>query len=172
MAEPGGKPRVMVDANILFAAALWPRWPYEVIQHAIQGDFQLVLLPAVIDQVRDRIAARFPAEVDRFEALLRLLSYEEAPDPAPSLVARNRGLVRDETDVPVALAAIHARVDYLVSEDKDLTARDATTAKLRARLTVMLSGTFLREVMKWTSEELERVRGRTWRDLDPPEATA
>ncbi len=53
----------------------------------------------------------------------------------------------------------------LVSEDKDLTTNDATTEKLRQQLKVYISGTFLREVMEWTSEELETVRGRTWRNL-------
>jgi hypothetical protein len=57
-------------------------------------------------------------------------------------------------------------VDYLVSEDKGLTAQDDTTANLRKELTVMISGTFLRQVPGWTSEELERVRGRNWEDLE------
>lgn len=165
MAKPSGRLRVMVDANILFAATLWPRWPYEVIQHARKGDCQLVLAPVVIDAAYDALAAQFPDAIGRFERLMRLVSYEEAPDPSSALVARSRDLVRDVTDVPVALAAIRARVDYLVSEDKDLTAQDKTTEKLRQRLRVMLSGTFLREVMGWTSEELERVRKRTWQDL-------
>ena len=82
---------------------------------------------------------------------------------------RHQDLVRDPTDVPVALAAIQARVDYLVSEDKDLTATDQTTALLRQRLTVRLSGTFLREVKGWTSADLERIRGRRWQDLEPEE---
>jgi predicted nucleic acid-binding protein len=75
--------------------------------------------------------------------------------------------VRDPTDIPIALAAINAEVDYLVSEDKDLTAQDDTTAELRKHLTVYLSGTFLREVMGWSSEELEAIRGRSWADLPP-----
>lgn len=35
--------RVAVDTNVLIAGFGWPRWPYEVIQHAIVGDYQLVL---------------------------------------------------------------------------------------------------------------------------------
>ena len=169
MELPSGKPRVMVDANVLFSAILWPRWPYEVIQHAIKGDFQLALPPVVIDQVRARLQERFPTEVQHFDDFLQRLPYEAIPDPSPALVTRNRDLVRDVTDVPIALAAIKAKVDYLVSEDKDLTARDETTAKLRKRLKVLLSGTFLREVMGWTSEQLEQVRGRSWRDLEAAE---
>ena len=31
--------RGMVDANILIAGSVWPRWPFKVLQHAIRGDF-------------------------------------------------------------------------------------------------------------------------------------
>lgn len=48
-----------------------------------------------------------------------------------------------------------------------MTARDATTAVLRQKLTVLLSGTFLREVMGWSSERLESIRHRSWKDLGP-----
>jgi predicted nucleic acid-binding protein len=71
---------VMVDANILIAGSVWPRWPYEVLQHALRGDFQLVLSDYILQQ---------------------------------------------------ALIHIRARVDYLVSEDKDLTVQDETTVRLR-----------------------------------------
>jgi len=159
----------MLDANVLFAGILWPRWPYEVLQHGIQGDFQLVLTPLVIEQVRRTISARFASETERFEEFLSELAFEEARDPSPAEAAKHQDLVRDPTDVPVALAAINAQVDYLVSEDKDLTSADETTAMLRERLKVLLSGTFLREVMEWTSEDLEEVRGRTWHDLEADE---
>ena len=75
-------------------------------------------------------------------------------------------LVRDPSDVPVALAAINAKVDYLDSEDKDLTVQGNTTARMRHRLTVLISGTFLREVMGWSSEDLERIWQRNWRDIE------
>lgn len=39
---------------------------------------------------------------------------------------------------------------------------------LRARVKVLLSGTFLREVMGWDTAALEQARRRTWRDLSPP----
>jgi hypothetical protein len=77
----------------------------------------------------------------------------------------NKNLIRDFSDVPVALSAISAKVDYLVSEDKDFTTQDETTAELRRHLKVMLSGTFLREVMGWTSEQLESIRHRKWSDI-------
>jgi len=56
-------------------------------------------------------------------------------------------------------------VDYLVSEDKDLTTVDETTKVLRRSVQPLLSGTFLRQVMSWSSEELEAVRHRTWDEM-------
>ena len=88
------------------------------------------------------------------------------PDPSAAEIVQERGLVRDETDLPIALAAINAGVEYLVSEDKDLTAHDETTAELRQRLVVLLPGTFLRQILGWSGEQLEQLRGRNWSDLE------
>jgi len=62
-----------------------------------------------------------------------------------------------------------AGVDYVVSEDKDFTSQDESTTELRRHLKAMLSGTFLREVMGWTSDELEAIRHRKWSDMPESE---
>ncbi len=165
MADDQGKLRVFVDANILVSDTVWPRWPYEVLQHALRDDFMLVVSPYVLSEARRTLAARFPGRMDRFEAFLATSNYEVANTPTADSVTAHASLVRDIADVPVALAAIEAGVDYLVSEDKDLTTRDESTAELRRQLTVYLSGTFLREVMGWSTEQLEAARGRRWQDL-------
>lgn len=158
--------RVMVDANILIAGSIWPRWPYEVLQHALHGDFILVLSGYVIEQARMHIQRRFPAYKEAFEVLLQTCPHELVADPDREQVSQYQNLVRDLTDVPVALAAINAGVDFLVSEDKDLSIQDHTTAQLRQALKVMISGTFLREVMGWKSQELENIRRRNWEDME------
>jgi hypothetical protein len=155
----------MVDATVLIAGSGWPRWPREVLLAGLRGEYQLVLCPYVIRQAHRNLSQRFPQHLGRFEAFLSLASLELVPDPDAQAVAENRDLVRDESDIPIALAAIRAGVDYLVSEDKDFTARDETTAELHRHLTVLLPGTFLRQVLGWTSEELEEIRHRRWSDL-------
>ncbi len=157
--------RVFVDANILVAGSVWPRWPYEVLQHALKNDYRLILNAYVIAEAQRALAGWFPQEMHRFEAFLQTCNYEETHMASAEAVAAHAHLVRDIADVPVALAAIEAGVDCLVSEDKDLTVRDESTAELRRLLPVYLSGTFLREMMGWSTEQLERVRGRTWQSL-------
>ena len=166
MPTPRPEVRVLLDANVLLSAVVFPRWPWEILRHAVRGDFQLVLCPYVIRQARRRIAQRFPEFLAAFDEFLIRCPYELAPDPSPEDVQNHAGLVRDVTDVPVALVAIRAGVDYLVSEDKDLTEVDETTVELRRYIHPLISGTFLRQVMGWSHEELEAVRGRTWDEVE------
>ena len=108
----------------------------------------------------------FPQHLPRLEKFLREVDYELASDPTQEEIDSNSNLVRDLSDVAIALSAIAAKVDYLVSEDKDLTIQDESTAELRRHVKVLISGTFLREVMGWSSEDLEKIRHRKWDDLD------
>ncbi len=160
------KIRAFADANILFSGAAFPRWSYEVLRHAAAADFKLVLCPLVIEQASRNLKRRYPNQAGNLTRLLNAIDYELADDPSPEDVKANRNLVRDLDDVAVALAAIAAKVDYFISEDKDFTAKDKSTEEIRRRLNIKLTGTFLREVMGWSSEELERVRRRTWAELD------
>jgi predicted nucleic acid-binding protein len=170
MADSGKRVRVLTDANVLFAGTAFPRWPREVLRHAVAGDFQLVLCPLVIEQARRNLQKRFPEYLGRFEEVLQTIDYELISDPTSEDVKANQNLVRDLSDVAIALAAIAAGVDYVISEDKDLTVKDESTVELRRRVKVMLSGTFLREVMGWSSEELEAIRYRKWSDMPEGES--
>jgi predicted nucleic acid-binding protein len=165
MAKIPDKVRAFVDANVLFAGIAFPRWPYEVLRHAVADDFQLVLSPLVIKQARRNLQKRFPEYTDHFDLFIKSVDYQLVSDPTPEEVEANKNIIRDYSDVPVALSAISANVEYLVSEDKDFTTRDETTAELRRHFKILLSGTFLREAMGWTGEQLEAVRDRNWRDI-------
>ncbi len=164
--QPGKSPRVFLDANILISGTVFPRWPYEILQHGLKGDLRVVLAPYVIEEARRVIAAKFPDYVERFEEFLSILDYEEVPDPTPEEVRQADGISNAPEDVPVGLAAIKAGVEYLVSEDKHLTGRHPGTNRLHDQVNVLISGAFLREVMGWTGGELEEVRGRSWESLD------
>jgi predicted nucleic acid-binding protein len=152
----------MLDTTVLLAGIVWPRFPYEVLQHALRGEIRSVLSPFLVAQARRKFGELFPAHAEQFETFLQGLAAEEVPDPSPADVASNLGLMRDHTDVPVGLAAINAGVDYLVSDDKDFT---APGQPIHQKLRVLQSGTFLNEVMGWSHEELDVVKRRAWADL-------
>jgi predicted nucleic acid-binding protein len=150
----------MVDANILFSGLVWRRWPHEVLRHAGRGDFRLVLCQQVIDEATERLADYFPQSPRKLERFLSSLAFDLQVDPSPKQIARNKSLLPDPDDVAIALAAINAKVDYFVSEDKHFSAANETTADFHKKVRVMISGTFLREVMGWSSEQLDLARKR------------
>lgn len=119
MAKSEKKVRAFIDANVLFAGIAFPRWPYEVLRHAMIGDFQLVLCPLVIAQARRNLQKRFPEYLDRFEKFLNTVDYELEPDPTLEKVKANKTLVRDTSDIPVALSAMSAKVDYKEIQKKE-----------------------------------------------------
>ncbi len=141
------KPRVMLDTNVFITGIGWPRWQREVLLAGLRGDIQLLAAPYVLDEARRVIAKRFPQSRQAFEDFLAQAPIEVVPDPSKQEVDANTQLIRDIADVPVVLAAINAKVDYLVSEDKDLTTIDPTTEQLHEKLRVILPGTLLRQVL-------------------------
>ena len=155
----------MVDANVLVAGTICPRFFYEVLQHAINKDFSLILTPTIIREARHTIARKFPHYSPALSFFLETRCYEIAPDPLKEEIAQNLDLIRDPKDIPIALSAIRAGVDYLVTNDTDFTAQHSTTKNFQQKLTPMTAGRFLKEVMGWTSEELEGVRERGWGEL-------
>lgn len=159
--------RVAVDTNVLLSGIIWPRWPHAVLQHALQDDFQLVLPQIVIMEARRNMQRRFPNFLSEFELFLSLVNYELVPIPSSEAVRSAQNLMRQVEDVPVALSVIAAKVDYFVTSDKDFTDQHQSTQQIREAIPgILLPAVFLRDVMNWSSEQLEAVRYRTWLDLD------
>lgn len=161
---PPDKLRVMLDANVLLAGTGWPRFPYEVLRHALKGDYVAVVSNEIVEDARKYIQAAIGLNaVARFDQFLIDANVEVVEDPtAEQLAHYPADLVRDPDDIAVAVAAMVAKVDYLISQDTDLTSPDQPVHQL---IKIMLPGTFLREKMGWTSDSLEEIRHRTWTDL-------
>jgi len=155
----------MADSNIIIAGVLKPRWFFEFLGHAIRGDFQLVLASQTIAGVLRWAEAKGGYRRGAIEFFLATCQSELAPAPSVEEVQANADLVRDVTDVPIALSAIKAGVDHLVTNDKDFhTERTEDALKIHG-VQVARVGTFLAEVMGWKSRELEAIRLREWADV-------
>lgn len=159
-------PRVFLDTNVFFAGLTYPRWPYEILRYGETEEIEIILCPLVICEIEKNIAKKFPSFFEEVKLFINTGNFKKVANPSKKEIEKHHDLVRDKKDIPIALAAIKAKVDFLVSSDKDLTARDHTTEKLRKYIKPILPGTFLKEVMKWTSEELEAIRYRKWKDLE------
>lgn len=147
----------MVDSNVLIAGIGWRRFPHYVLRHAV-ADYRLVLSPFVIDEVMEHTARLFPAKRIELETYLKEAGFESVPDPTRDELFANKGIVRDREDIAIVLAAINAKVDYFISQDKDIT---DPAQPVHEKLRIILPGTFLREHMGWSSEQLEQLRSAT-----------
>jgi putative PIN family toxin of toxin-antitoxin system len=155
--------RVLVDANLLVAGIGWPRIPYAMLQHAIEEDYRLVLTKQIIFEAEQALNRIFRSTENKLTPFLTNTSHELVETPSDEMIQEHHWLSRDPKDIHVALAAMNARVDILVTQDKDLTAPDAP---IRAHVTVMLPAQFLRQIMGYSSDAIEVIRKRNWSDLD------
>jgi putative PIN family toxin of toxin-antitoxin system len=157
------KLRVMMDANVLVAAQYSPRFPYEVLLHAVREDFKLVITDQIVEEARSAVRKLIPDKLATFDEQLAKAIPEIQSTPSKDDVDSNLDLVRDPKDVHVALAAIRAKIDFLITSDKDFTDPDQP---IRSKINVLLPGAFLREQMGWTSERLEAIRTRKWAEIE------
>jgi len=164
----GKIPRVFLDANILIRGITFPRMPYLVLEHAARKELTPIFSNLVVESARLYVEKLYPEQYPALELLLSLLEPEWANDPSLEQIESSPRLVRDPKDVPIALAAIHAKAEYLVSTDRDFTDNDESTTVLRKRITPMRPGDFLRQVMGWSSEDLSKIEKRRWEDLEKP----
>lgn len=157
--------RVAVDANILIAGIRLPRWPYEVMRAAIHGAFDLVLPKQVLTEAERHLS--HPDQLTALRVFLTGATYEQLPMLDRWRVIENLDLVRGAKDVPIALSLLGGGVDLFVTNDRDFTDLGATAVRFRQRLQIMLAAVFLRDVLGWSSEALESIRFREWRDIAP-----
>jgi predicted nucleic acid-binding protein len=156
--------RVGLDANVLVAGILFPRWPYEVLQAAVSGAFAPALPEQVVAEARRRF--RFAIQIRLLERFLSDSRCELLPMPSEELIERNLDLIRDATDVPIALSLLAGGVDILVTHDKDFTEDGATAPAFYRQVRAMLPAVFLRDIVGWDSVALESIRQRKWTDIE------
>jgi uncharacterized protein len=114
--------RVILDTNVLLAAALWRGPPHVLLELVRSTNLSLVSSPAMLTELAGVLArAKFAAMFVRLQttpaqslAELRQLCEVLDPPPLPQPVCR------DPKDDMVLALALAAQVDVIVSGDNDL----------------------------------------------------
>jgi hypothetical protein len=118
----------------------------------------------VIEEARRHLP--HPNQAAALDFFLAESNCERLAMPSKEAVQENLDLARDTSDVPIALALMLGDVEVFVTSDRDFTDPDATAARFRQQIRVMLPAVFLRQILGWDSEELERIRHRTWEEIE------
>jgi len=105
--------RIMVDANILISALLYPESTPAKALRDISAWHKLLLADYIIKELWDVTKRKFPSKQADLDVLLSKLSFEFVAAPRePSK------LISDPKDAPILNAAILAEADVIVSGDR------------------------------------------------------
>lgn len=105
--------RVLADTNLLVAALGWPHGVPARALWQIINEERLVLTEYILDEFRDVISRKFPAQALTAEDFLAALEYDLLP------VATSGVAMRDVKDQPIIDAVLAAQVDIIVTGDRD-----------------------------------------------------
>lgn len=110
--------RAVLDTNVLVSVTLSKGAPYEVLQHAEDGDFVSVTSPSIIHETRDVLTRdKIPfseSQVDTF--IEKILSVSEVIAPEIEL-----DVVEDDPDDnKIIECAVAGNAEYIISGDSHL----------------------------------------------------
>ena len=112
--------RVLIDTNIIISAALFPNGrAAKAFRKALTAPYQPVVSDYIVDELRRVFSQKWPDKVDALEVFLRdALSVIELI-ATPQSALSTEGALRDANDRPILRAALHAKVDVIITGDRD-----------------------------------------------------
>ncbi len=79
------------------------------------GHLRLIVSQQVLAETERSLRAKAPEVLGRYALLLREVNVEIVPDPEPRELSPYIALLPHREDVPILVAALKAKVDYLVT---------------------------------------------------------
>ena len=109
--------RIMVDANIIISAGLFPKSAVgEVLAHIVKNH-ELILCQYTLDELRMVFKKKFPDRIEYYDKFIKELKYELFDMQIINYEKYPR--VRDVCDIPVLAYAIESKAKMLITGDKD-----------------------------------------------------
>jgi len=116
--------RCLIDTNILISAALFPNSvPAQAFMKAVSPPHNAVVCDYSLDEMRRVYNRKFPHKIPDFERFLSLLIFSVEVIATPEEAEGNADSekkIRDLNDRPIYRTAISAKVDSILTGDKDL----------------------------------------------------
>ena len=123
--------RILIDTNILISAALNSHGtPYKAYLKAVTYPNKGILCEQNIEELWRIFNRKFPAKIPMLEKFLAYsLSVIEVVS-IPETEENSEELIRDVKDRPILRAALNAKVDVLLTGDKDFLESGVTNPKI------------------------------------------
>ena len=111
--------RAMIDTNILISAILSRGTPFEAYKKAVTFPNRGVVCTQNIEELQRIFRQKFPTRLRDLEIFLSLAIPSLEVIEVPDIPMEEENAVRDVHDRPILRAAIHEKVDVLITGDKD-----------------------------------------------------
>ena len=114
--------RLLVDTNILISAALFPdSVPARAFTKAVTPPHDAVVCDYSLDEMRRVYNRKFPHKLQDFERFVSalMLSVDLVSTPTQEESVEGENAIRDVNDRPIFRAATAAKVDVILTGDKD-----------------------------------------------------
>lgn len=112
--------RILIDTNVLISAALNSKGtPYKAFLKAVIHPNKGVVCDQNIEELRRIFNRKFSNKIDMLEHFLSIALIALEVVPTSSGEVREEAKIRDVADRPILRAAINARVDILLTGDRD-----------------------------------------------------
>lgn len=125
----------LIDTNILISAALFPASiPAQPYIKAVSPPHSAVVCDYSIDEMRRVYNRKFPDKIPAFERFLSMVALSvkiiATPLEETGEIDCDENKIRDLNDRPIYRAAISARVDCILTGDKDFLDSGITFPKM------------------------------------------
>jgi predicted nucleic acid-binding protein len=111
--------KIFLDSSALIAGAISASGAAHTLLNLGEGrDIVLIVSELVIVESERSIAKKSPNNLDDLRSLIRLSNLRIVENPSPKEVEANLYLISDPTDVPILVAAMKAKVDFLATHNR------------------------------------------------------
>jgi len=110
---------IFLDSSALIAGAISESGAAHVLLNLGESqDIALTVSELVIIESERAMAKKAPSNLNDLRSLIKSSNLRIVDNPAKEEVEANLYLINDPNDVPILLAAMKARVDYLVTHNR------------------------------------------------------
>jgi predicted nucleic acid-binding protein len=114
------KAKVFFDSSALFAGVVSATGAARALLLLSEGDvlIQVIVSEQVIAETERNVARKLPRALPYYREALCSGAIKVVSDPTGEEVKAHQGIIAHEADVPIIVAAIEAKADYLVTLDR------------------------------------------------------
>ena len=146
------KPDLFFDSSALFAGVISARGASRaLLLLAEAGQITITLSEQVLGETERVVARKVPRELPDYREALRATGLRIVRDPTPAEIEAHGDIIAHQADVPIVVAAMQVRMDYLVTLNRGHFIGDPGVA-LRSGLCIGTPG----DALVWVREHLRK----------------